>query len=277
MEKSYMHSLKKYFLSTKKTFWVIGLFLLFWVAQQAAPVLAEGTRFSSGIAISIPIEADDVRDGDIISTSPAGGYILADVPYTPTLYGVVTKNPAVSFENTSKTNLHFTITSGKAYVHVSSVNGNIKVGDYITSSKTPGIGQKGDSQGFILGTALENYQDDDPSHLGKILVSIKPEYITASVGDGKMPNIFSNIKTAVTTPFPSPLTSLRFLLAVTITAVFFTTAFFLFGKFSKSGIEALGRNPLASKTISLGIVFNLLVAIAIMAAGLFLAYLTLTV
>lgn len=277
MEKSCIHSLKKYFLSAQKTFWVICLFLLFWSSQQTGTVFAEDEKFSSGIAISIPIENEDVRDGDIISTSPAGGYILADTPYTPTLYGVVTKNPAVSFESAPKANIHFAITSGKAYVRVSSINGNIRVGDYITSSKTAGIGQKGDSQGFILGTALENYQDDDPVHFGKILVSIKPEYITASTGDGKMPNIFSNIKTAITTPFPSPLTSLRFLLAVTIAAIFLTTAFFLFGKFSKSGIEALGRNPLASKTISLGIVFHLLVAVAIMAAGLFLAYLTLTV
>ncbi len=255
----------------------IFFFLFVCFFGMTAPALAEEKKFSSGIAISIPIEANNVEDGDIISTSSIGGYILADTPYTPTLYGVATKNPAVSFENPSQPNLHFVIPTGKAYVKVSSANGNIRVGDYITSSKIPGVGQKSNSQGFVLGTALENYQNNDPAGHGKILVSVKPEYITASTGNGKVPNIFSHIITAISSPFPSPLTSLRFLLAATITGIFFTAAFFIFGRSSKTSIEALGRNPLASKTISMGIVFNFLMAIFIMAMGLFLAYLTLTI
>ena len=50
-----------------------------------------------------------------------------------------------------------------------------------------------------------------------------------------------------------------------------------FGKMAKSGVEALGRNPLAAKTIQFGILLNVLIAIVIMALGLGIAYLVLII
>ncbi|MFH1561661.1 MAG: hypothetical protein ABID04_03745 [Patescibacteria group bacterium] len=235
------------------------------------PVLAE--QVSSGIASSVSINGDGIKDGAIVS-SLSGSYVLSSSAYDPTIYGVVAEKPAVSFE-ASASGSYPVISTGKVYVQVSVINGKISKGDSITSSPIRGVGQRGDGDGYILGTALEEYQENNPQVIGLILVAVNPKYNTAVTGSGRGVNLFKNIKSAASSPFLSPLTSLRYLLAVVVTAVAFGGSFWYFGRFGKTGIEALGRNPLASKTIALGIIFNLLLTIAIMFSGLFLAYLVL--
>jgi F0F1-type ATP synthase membrane subunit c/vacuolar-type H+-ATPase subunit K len=232
-------------------------------------------KVSSGIAISIPIADTGVTDGDIISSTDKG-YIRAKVAYDPSIYGVIVEKPAVSFETaTASANMYPVITNGKVYVRVSSANGNIKVGDFVTSSKNPGVGQKGEGQAYMLGTALGNWENADPKNTGNILVSLKPGYNANVVSGGRGINLLSNVKSAASSPFLTPLTSLRYLLAVIVTAVSFFGSFWYFGRFGKTGIEALGRNPLAAKTITLGIIFNLVLTVLVLLVGLFLAYLIL--
>ncbi len=88
-------------------------------------------------------------------------------------------------------------------------------------------------------------------------------------------NLLSNFKSAASSPFLSPLTSLRYLLAVVVTATAFGLGFLYFGRIAAHGVEALGRNPLASKIIIAGIVFNAVMTAVIVVGGLFLAYLIL--
>ena len=232
---------------------------------------------SSGIAINLPVAGTGIESGTIISATK-DGYVLTKEPYDPAIFGVVTLTPAVSFEASGAAGLYPVITNGKVYVRVSASGGAIKTGDFLTASKTPGVGQKAEGTGFILGTALEGWECSeklkDQSCLGLILVSVSPRYNTA-VSGGRGVNLFTNIRSAASSPFLSPLTSLRYLLAVTVTAVSFAMGFWYFGRFGKTGIEALGRNPLAARTISLGIAVNLLLTVVIVGGGLFLAYLVL--
>lgn len=226
-------------------------------------------RISSGIAISIPISGQNIQDGDIVSSTEAG-YTISNIPYDPKIYGVVVKNPAISLDSISPSFGTFPVmTTGKVYVRVS---GPITKGNSITSSKTSGLGQKATSDGFILGIALEDYSPTNP---GKILVSLKPGYNTPVVGGSRGINLFSNIRQAASSPFLTPLTSFRYLLAVIVSAISFALGFLYYGRIAKSGIEAIGRNPLAAKTISLGIISNVLLTAVIIFSGLFLAYLIL--
>jgi hypothetical protein len=196
------------------------------------------------------------------------------VPYDPSVYGVVAIKPAVALENVVQGDTYLVLSSGMVYVRVSTLNGNIKKGDPLTTSEIPGVGQKATVNGFIFGTALEDYENSDTSAIGRVLVSFKPQYTILASG-GRGVNLIAILKTAATSPFLSPLTSLRYLLAVIVTAVSFSLGFLSFGKIAKSGVEALGRNPLAARTISAGIAFNVLLAVAITLGGLFLAYLIL--
>ena len=50
-----------------------------------------------------------------------------------------------------------------------------------------------------------------------------------------------------------------------------------FGKVARGGIEAIGRNPLASKMIWLSVVMNVVLTTAIMLVGVAIGYLILVI
>jgi hypothetical protein len=249
------------------------LFIVCFCFFSVAVVFAQEEKISSGIAISVEILDEQVHDGDIVS-STIEGYRLSTIPYDPTTYGVVSFSPAVSFEATTSANAYPVISQGKVYVRVSTSGGPIAKDDFVTTSETAGVGQKAAEDGFMVGTALQSYEAGSPDEIGKILVAVKPQYNVAVVG-GKGINLWKNIKLAAASPFLSPLTSMRYLLAVAVTATAFGLGFIFYGRMTKTGIEALGRNPLAAKTISAGIVFNVMLTAVIILAGLFLSYLIL--
>src|SRR5690606_13105237 len=100
----------------------------------------------------------------------------------------VTENPAVVF-STEEGN-HAVISSGNAVVIVSGENGPIKEGDQITSSSVAGVGMKATRTGYVIGTALEDFNPTNPSDQKKIAVSIniyyfieKPQNVSSSLLD----------------------------------------------------------------------------------------------
>ncbi len=229
-------------------------------------------QVSSGVAISAVINDKEVKDGSIIALTDKG-YLLSKTAYDSRIYGVVNENSALYLQNTEISSPKPVLTSGKAYVLVSSINGNIAINDIITSSTIPGVGQKAKINGYVLGSALENYSNSDQKAIGKILVAIRPNYNT-SFGNTRT-NLFETLKAALDPAPLSQLTSLRYVLASAVTVVSFVIGFIYFGRIARSGIEALGRNPLAGRTIELNIAFNLVLMVVIILVGLGLAYLIL--
>lgn len=230
---------------------------------------AQENSISAGLSVSIPISDQNVQDGDIISSTPTG-YVLCKIAYDPTIYGIMVAKPALALQkSTDEPGFYPVTTVGKLYVRVTNSNGNIKIGDYITSSTTPGVGQKAITDGYAVGTALENF---DSGTIGKIIVSVKPSYTVAVVGGPRGINLFANFKSAASSPFLTPLTSMRYILAVLITVLAFFIGFRTYGRIAGSGLEALGRNPLAARVISISIIFNIALAGIIVIAGLAIAY-----
>lgn len=233
-------------------------------AQQSADI-------STGVALPVEINEKSVKDGDIITVT-SKGYKLSSYAYDPSVYGVVTVNPAIYLKNTTGKNTPV-ISFGKALVRVSTINGAIRKNDLITSSSIPGVGEKADVNGFVLGIALENYSGSNKNAIGKIMVSIDPHYNATFIG--VRTNLIENIKVVAGAPLLSPLTTLRYLLAAFITIVSFVLGFVYFGRIARTGVEALGRNPLAAKMIQLGIVLNVVLTAGIILVGVGIAYLIL--
>ena len=206
----------------------------------------------SGIAISVTIVDKEAKDGNIIVRTK-NGYALSKIAYDTNIYGVLTESPSLYLQNTETAGVKPVLTSGKAYVLVTAINGKISKNDYITSSTIPGVGQKADKDGRIVGTALEGYTNQNPKAVGKILIAVNPNF--SSPG--------------------SQLTSFRYILAAIIAILSFVIGFVYFGRIARTGVEALGRNPLASKTIQINIVINLFLMVIIILTGLGLAYLIL--
>ncbi len=231
------------------------------------PVFARQT--SSGVAVVLPIKDKVITDGEIVS-STTNGYELTHTPYDESMYGVVTINPAVAFVNNSLVGAYPVTPTGTAFVLVSTVNGPIHSNDYVTSSSIPGIGQKAVKNGYILGIALESYTNSDPTKIGKILVSMSPHFNSSFVS--VQSNLMELLKQALFAPSVTPLSALRYVLAALITSISFILGFIYFGRISMSGVEALGRNPLAGRLIQFSVILNLGLTLCIMGAGLAIAY-----
>ena len=246
-----------------------NLFLVFIVVISFyKPVAAQES--STGVAIAIELAGGE--DGDIVC-SAQGGYRKCNKLNDSSLFAIVTSNPTAKFEVTGLDNPVFVLTSGKANVKVSSRNGNINEGDFVTSSEIDGLGQLATENGFVLGTALESYESGDGDAVGKILISISihPEIGLSSARS----NLLQVIRQGATGAILEPLDSLRYLIAALVVIASFVMGFVYFGRVARSGVEAIGRNPLASRIIQFNMILHIVMSIVIVLIGLAIAYLIL--
>ena len=226
----------------------------------------------SGVGVSVPVTGE-VSDGYIVCSDENKVNSPCIREYDPKMSGVVDAVPAVSFQADNADGTRVVVSSGVTQVLVSTVNGPIKKGDFITSSKKEGIGMKTTKSGYVLGQALSDFSESDTSKTGKISVSISIRPAVLSTGAGN--NLMQLMKEGFEGAFQSPLSALRYIVAGILVASSFIFGFFHFGKMAKSGVEAIGRNPLAAKTIQFGIMLNVLIAIVIMGVDLGIAYIVL--
>ncbi len=225
-----------------------------------------------GAAQTLEILDKNVPVGSIISAADKG-YQMAKNDYDPGIYGVTTNTPAMSLENIPKGNLKYVVYAGQTQTLVSISNGVIKKNDYVTSSGKPGVGIKATANGFVLGTALEDYTDKTT---GKIMINVNPHYLS-SLKTGTSKNIFNILRNARESVYLSPLEALRYLIAALIALIAFILGFAYFGRVAQKGVEAVGRNPLAGKFIELSVVLNVLLTALIIIVGLGVAYLILII
>lgn len=242
--------------------------LAFFVSLILVPEVA-AQDFSESIATHITITDENAKDGAIVSLTEAG-FVVTATAYDSLLYGVIVDNPAASIEDLTLANSKPVVTQGKAYVLVSTRNGNVKRGDFITSSEVPGVGQKVTRSGTVLAMALENYENTDTDAVGKVLVSLDIGLRNPFLAVGE--NLLEILRQGVLIPTLTPIDILRYLLAAAFAIASFILGFVFFGRVARTGVEALGRNPLAGRLIQASIIFNLLLTLGIMLIGLALAY-----
>ncbi|MDO8488113.1 MAG: hypothetical protein Q7S31_02235 [bacterium] len=238
---------------------VIFLLLLFPVVS----VHAQGV--SPAISVSAAVENVDLTSGTILCAYPEGN-VPCNREYDSTILGVISKEPAVLLQNTTQSDTLPVVNSGKGVVRVKA-DANIKKGDFVTSSTTAGIGQKASQSGYVIGLA----QADQQGELVLVAVNVRP----AIVAEGIRGNLLETLRTGLASVYLTPLNALRYILALVVTVIAFTLGFMYFGRVAKTGVEAVGRNPLASRTIQLSVIFNIILTVVIMLAGLALAYLIL--
>ncbi|MFA5156417.1 MAG: hypothetical protein WC532_03360, partial [Candidatus Omnitrophota bacterium] len=65
---------------------------------------------------------------------------------------------------------------GRCYVKVCAEEGNIELGDAVTSSSIPGTGMKAAKSGKIIGYAMEKADFKDTKEIKEILVFVKLGY-----------------------------------------------------------------------------------------------------
>ncbi|GAI21244.1 unnamed protein product [marine sediment metagenome] len=230
-----------------------GLFVL------SEIVLAQGLPL---IASNFEVTDPEAKPGDIIAKSEEG-LIRATIPYDPNLFGVVTESALMIFYQPTPTTSPI-VTWGETLVKVNSINGEIKKGDFITSSNKPGIGQKATESGFAVGKAMEDFKGEE----GLITVFVNIQDVTMekpTVG-----GIVSTIISGLGRPENLPQV-LRYLFALLVGGGSFMIGFFSFIKALREGITGISRNPLAKKSIRLAMILNLIGILVLTIAGLGLA------
>jgi hypothetical protein len=179
--------------------------------------------------------------------------------------------------------------SGRYNLLVSNQDGSIKAGDYLAVSALPGIAMKaGTDQAQIVGRAVSGFSGAGNVISTVLLKSSLGRTATVSIGsvtvdvhlaanplfdnNGKLPGFLSRLANSVAN---KTVSSVRIYLSlIVLLAVFFVIGSMFYGGV-RSGIIAIGRNPLAKKAIGRGLIQTVIAGLIIFIAGVFAAYLIL--
>lgn len=226
---------------------------------------------------------EGASDGDIISYTDQG-VVLSEREYDDKIFGVVETSPLMAYRRQDNTGLPV-LRNGSAEVSVTTINGPIKTGDFITSSSLPGKGQKAVTSGYIIGVALSDFTEADGEAVdynppeggatkqvktGKINVAIKIEY--AELNTARNANrLFDVLNGALFRNVQDPekfVNVIRYIGAGLAVLISLLIGFFTLARTIPKGIEALGRNPLARTTIQFGIILNIIFTVGIALVGI---------
>lgn len=230
----------------------IFLFFLFLYAASYT-LYANAQNLPVDLANIYDIKDKDAVDGDIVMYDKDKGIVRADAPFSNKLFGVLQDKPIAVYRipgNSGKP----VVRSGTAYVNVTSDNGAIKAGDYITSSRKAGKGQKAVDSGYVLGTALQEMSGTE----AKIPVAVRIEYaeLTNTKSVLRLLDYF-NIAAFQSTQDPDRASQLvKYLLSGMIVIIALLISFMVFGRSVIKSIDAIGRNPLAKNAIMLSLLIN---------------------
>lgn len=246
---------------------------------------------SADISNVYEISDKDAADGDILITTKDQGIIRASQPNDVRLFGILSESLLVyrRIDNQGKP----IVRNGMVQVNVTTLGGNIKAGDYITSSEIAGKGEKSTQSGYVLGIALNNLDEKNGTALnyqpkaeagqptvapqkiysGKVNVALKIEY--AEIDMARNPNrLINSLNTAFFQNIQDPtrfLQVVRYITAAVTVLVGFGLGFYTFSRSIPKGIEAIGRNPLAEKAITFSIILNIFFTILTASVGIIAA------
>lgn len=224
-----------------------------------------------GVARVIQTKVKNIKDGSILS-SAQGGAVLSTIAYDPQAIGVVSRDAAIILNSTNEEGVPV-ISTGAVYLLVSTQTGKIKKGDLLATSTVPGVAMKATKSGYVLGTAMEDDGNPDPKKIDLIAVDLELHYYNSKP---TLPGSLTDIlKLAVLPTKDSPAAIFKYVVAAMVVLGSFVLGFMTFGRTAAKGVEALGRNPAASRVIHLGIIFNVFIVVIIVGAGLAVAFLIL--
>ena len=185
----------------------------------------------------------------------------------------------------------FVATSGRYSALVTNQNGAIKAGDYVVVSSLAGLGMKADTeQPVILGTATSDFNGTS-NVVGSVKLkdstgkerSIAIGRVSVNLGIAKNPlksddiseNVPSFLAKAAAAVANKPVSTARIYLgAITLFAATVVSGVVLYSGV-RSGMIAVGRNPLSRKSIIKSLIQTVMAGLTIFIVGVFAVYLLL--
>ena len=209
------------------------------------------------------------------------------------MYGV-TVDPhmlSLTISDDSLKNEAFVATVGTYQVLVSTQNGTIKSGDFVTLSSIDGVGMKaGTDESTVLGRAVGGF-DGKVNAIGSLTLkdtdgktdkSVQIGLVPVSINIQRNPNIKSTkanvpqwLQAAGQAIAQKPVGPLRIYLSIAITGLCVIVGLVTLYAGIRNAMIAIGRNPLSKKSIFRGLLEVILTSFLILIIGLFAVYLLL--
>ena len=187
----------------------------------------------------------------------------------------------------------FVVTSGRYEVLVTSLNGPITTGDFLSVSSLDGVAMlSDDQQQFVIGTALEDVDFSDAANIlsqttvqdadgNDITVGISR--VLAEVTIGPNPNRAEGqtapdfLVTFTETIAGKPVSAIRIYAGLVIILIATVISGSLLYSAVKSSITSIGRNPLSRKSVLAGLAQVVIISFIIFISGLVAVYLILKI
>jgi hypothetical protein len=128
-----------------------------------------------------------LEPGDVVSLDPTidAGVMQSQVPYDTSLLGVVSTQPGAVLGNNNPDSGGSVLVAlaGRVPVNVTDDNGDINIGDELTSADIPGYAMRSTEPGRVVGVAMENFAPDPSTGIttGTILMFVNPGWSLGSL------------------------------------------------------------------------------------------------
>jgi len=168
------------------------------------------------------------------------------------------------------------VRSGETLVNVVTANGPIAAGDYITTSSARGKGERANPEdAYLVGIALTAYSGLPEEVVGEIEgLSYGRIPVLLSVGHvSKVEEMLTGApaQTSEALTEATILNVIQYIVAAFVAVGSVFIAFRNFGSNIKTGIDSIGRNPLAKSSIQSMVVLNVVLIILVSLGGLFMS------
>lgn len=243
---------------------------------------------SSDVSSVFEIADTEAKEGDIVVSTADKGILRATTAYDSHLFGVFQSQPMLVFRRVDNKGQPIA-RNGTAKVNVTTLNGPIAAGDYITSSDIAGKGQKATLSGYVIGVALTSLGENDGTKIdytnqadpkqnkqvtsGTVSVALKIEFAELSTARNAS-RLVNSFNTALFKNIEDPqkfVDVLRYLAAAATVLISLGVGFFTFSRSIPKGVEAIGRNPLAEKAILFSIILNIIFTVLTAGIGVAVA------
>ncbi|MBP9820670.1 hypothetical protein KBC85_00855 [Candidatus Saccharibacteria bacterium] len=185
----------------------------------------------------------------------------------------------------------YVASGGRFPVLVSSQNGPIKIGDYISPSAIKGIGMNaGKNNDIVIGKALEEFDASNQSTVKSVITvndasdneqQLSVGMIIVDIAVGKNPLMKNNtslpeaLRKSAETVAGKPVNATKVYISLFIIIVTSAIAGSIIYSAVRGGMVSIGRNPLGKNAIMRGLLQVVLVGMLILLSGFFGVYLIL--
>ena len=246
--------------------------------------------FTAGVSADTVVRSfkskDTVETGQVVAlvVGEKDTVELAPAYDTTRIFGVVIEPEAapVTLQSQDQAKV-YVATDGVYPVLVSTENGQVKAGDYLSLSSSDGIAAKVSfRQPFVLGRASQNYDGTsdkvgtgkDGAAIGRISVQVAPGKNPSLREDIAVPTLLRKLGESIA---GKPLSSSRIYSALSIFIITVTLAFVLLWVGVRHGMIAIGRNPLSKHSIMQNLAQVIVASVIVLVGGLFGIYLLLRI